>query len=95
MLEHGVLDEAARVMALGLDPALPGMKALGAPELMAHLAGDLSLAEAATRAKTATRRYAKRQLTWARNQMFHWQVLEGHNPAENLAIATDLTENAG
>ena len=95
MLEQGVLGEAARVMALGLDPSLPGMKAVGAPELMAHLAGELSLDQAVTRAKTATRRYAKRQLTWGRNQMFHWQVLAGHNAAENLAIATELTENAG
>ncbi len=95
MLASGALDEAARVMALGLDPGLPGMKALGAPELMAHLAGELSLDAAAARARTATRRYAKRQLTWARNQMFHWQVLSGHNAAENLAIATELTENAG
>ena len=71
------------------------MKAVGAPELMAHLAGELSLDQAVTRAKTATRRYAKRQLTWGRNQMFHWQVLAGHNAAENLAIATELTENAG
>jgi tRNA dimethylallyltransferase len=95
MLADGVLDETARVMALGLDPALPGMKALGAPELMAHLSGKISLDQAATRAKTATRRYAKRQLTWARNQMFHWRALTGHNAAENLAIATELTENAG
>jgi tRNA dimethylallyltransferase len=95
MLEQGALDEAVDVMALGLDPSLPGMKALGAPELMAHLAGDLSLAEAATRAKTATRRYAKRQLTWVRNQMFRWKMLEGHNAAENLGLATELAENAG
>jgi tRNA dimethylallyltransferase len=95
MLEQGALDEVARVMALGLDPGLPGMKALGAPELMAHLAGQISLEEAATRARIATRRYAKRQLTWVRNQMFHWKVLNGHNAAENLAIATELAENAG
>jgi len=95
MLAEGALEEAARVMALGLDPALPGMKALGAPELMAHLAGELSLDEAAARARTATRRYAKRQLTWLRNQMFHWQVLNGHNAAENLGFATELAENAG
>ncbi len=95
MLNEGVLDEVADVMALGLDPSLPGMKAAGAPDLMAHLAGQLSLDQAVTRAKTATRRYAKRQLTWMRNQMFRWQVLSGHNAAENLAIATELTENAG
>ncbi|MFQ5567477.1 MAG: tRNA (adenosine(37)-N6)-dimethylallyltransferase MiaA, partial [Paracoccaceae bacterium] len=94
MLERGALDEAARVMALGLDPGLPGMKPLGARELMAHLCGALSLDAAATRAKTATRRYAKRQLTWARNQMLHWQMLNSHNAAENLAIATQMAENA-
>jgi tRNA dimethylallyltransferase len=95
MLASGALDEVADVMALGLDPGLPSMKALGAPELMAHLAGDLSLAEAATRAKTATRRYAKRQMTWARNQMFRWKMLESHNAAENLGFATELTDKAG
>ena len=95
MLAEGVLDEVANVMALGLDPALPGMKAVGAPELMAHLAGGLTLNEAITRAKTATRRYAKRQLTWARNQMFRWKMLEGHNPSENLAIATEFAAKAG
>jgi tRNA dimethylallyltransferase len=94
-LAGGALDEVADVMALGLEPGLPGMKALGAPELMAHLAGELTLDEATARAKTATRRYAKRQLTWVRNQMFHWQMLSGHNTAENLAIATELTNNAG
>jgi tRNA dimethylallyltransferase len=95
MLSEGALDEVARVMALGLDPGLPGLKALGAPELMAHLNGEFSLAEAATHAKTATRRYAKRQLTWARNQMFRWKMLEGHNAAENLSVATELTVKAG
>jgi tRNA dimethylallyltransferase len=85
----------AQVKTRRLDPSLPGMKALGAPELMAHLTGQLSLDEAVTRAKTATRRYAKRQLTWARNQMFHWQVLTGHNAAENLTVATELTVKAG
>ena len=95
MLEAGALDEAARVMALGFDPTLPGMKPLGAPDLMAHLTGDLTLSDATTRAKTATRRYAKRQETWIRNQMFRWQVLDSHNPAENMAIATDYIKKPG
>ena len=95
MLEQGVLDEVARVMSLGLDPSLPGMKAVGAPELMAHLAGELTLEDATARAKTATRRYAKRQLTWARNQMFRWQALNSHNPAENLLAATEKAAKAG
>lgn len=95
MLEMGVLDEAAAVMELGLDSALPAMKAVGAPELMAHLRGACTLQAATVRARTATRRYAKRQLTWARNQMFRWTGLTSHNPAENLAIATEIVAKSG
>ena len=53
------------------------MRAVGAPELLAHLRGDISLQEAATAAKQATRNYAKRQMTWMRNQMKDWTVLPG------------------
>jgi tRNA dimethylallyltransferase len=95
MLAEGLLDEVARVMALGLDPNLPGMKAVGASDFMAHLRGELTLDEALARAKTATRRYAKRQLTWVRNQMSEWQVLASHSAAQNLAAAVAATENAG
>ena len=95
MVEQGVLDEVARVMGLGLDPRLPGMKAVGAPELMAHLRGELPLEEAVARAKAATRRYAKRQLTWIRNRMRGWHALTGAEPAENLAHATEWIANAG
>jgi tRNA dimethylallyltransferase len=74
MLEAGALDEAARLAARGLDPALPVMRAHGVPHLIAHLHGLLSLEAAADRAKIDTRRYAKRQFTWARHQMpdFAW-----------------------
>jgi len=95
MIAGGALGEAARVMALGLDPTLPGMKAVGAPELMAHLRGELTLDDALIRAKTATRNYAKRQLTWNRNQMFQWNRLAGHNPAKILETATELVEKPG
>ena len=95
MLDAGVLDEVARVMSLGLDPTLPGMKAVGAPELMAHLRGELSLDEAIVRAKTATRNYAKRQLTWIRNQMRDWPRLSSGDASENLARARALVEKAG
>lgn len=95
MLEAGVLDEVTRVMALDLDPALPGMKAVGAAELMAHLRGELTRAEALARAKTATRNYAKRQLTWIRNQMRDWPRLEAGDASENLARARALIEKPG
>ncbi|WBX83651.1 tRNA (adenosine(37)-N6)-dimethylallyltransferase MiaA [Sphingosinicella microcystinivorans] len=75
MLAEGGLDEAARLLALGLDPALPVMKAIGVPPLIAHLKGDCTLGEAVLRAKLDTRRYAKRQRTWFRNQTPDWPRL--------------------
>lgn len=69
MLREGALDEVRALNALGLDPSLPVMKALGVPELSAHLSGDLSLEEATARAQQATRNYAKRQETWLRTQL--------------------------
>ena len=83
MLREGALEEAAALMARGLDPALPVMRAHGAPHLMAHLRGEMALAEAAERAKRDTRQYAKRQFTWARRQMagFAWVAPEGAEAA--------------
>ena len=74
MLRMGALEEVAALAARKLDPALPVMRAHGAPHLLAHLRGELSLAEAASRSALDTRRYAKRQFTWARHQMpeFAW-----------------------
>ena len=71
MLRAGALDEVRPL--IGLDPQLPAMRAIGVPELVSHLKGEIGLEEATTRAKTATRQYIKRQLTWWRGQMSHWE----------------------
>jgi len=68
MLAAGALDEVRGLLDLALDPGLPAMKALGVPELARHLGGEISLDDAVTLAKTATRQYAKRQNTWIRTQ---------------------------
>ncbi|WP_288902482.1 tRNA (adenosine(37)-N6)-dimethylallyltransferase MiaA [uncultured Sneathiella sp.] len=67
--EGGALEEVRALMDRKLDPALPAMKALGVPELIAVLEGRLAQADAVDRIKMLTRRYAKRQLTWVRNKM--------------------------
>jgi tRNA dimethylallyltransferase len=72
MVSAGVLDEVRRLGRLKLDRASPAMKAIGVREFLDHLAGKLSLEEAVAAVKTETRRYAKRQSTWFRNQMPHW-----------------------
>ena len=72
MLEQGAMDEAEALKERSLDPKLPLMKALGYPSLARYLAGELSLDEAIDEGKMQTRRFAKRQMTWFRNQFAHW-----------------------
>ncbi|KQU98046.1 tRNA dimethylallyltransferase [Mesorhizobium sp. Root102] len=69
MLDKGALDEVKRLSALGLDPELPAMKAIGVRELHAAMAGEIGFPEAIERAKIATRQYSKRQTTWFRHQL--------------------------
>ena len=72
MLQAGALEEVRGLAARRLDPLLPAMKAHGVPWLIRHLNGEISLDEAAAGAIMDTRRYAKRQVTWFRNQMKDW-----------------------
>lgn len=88
MLAAGALGEARALRARGLDPMLPVMKAVGAAELLAHLEGALSLDEAVALAKQSSRRFAKRQMTWFRNQAADWpQVSSPAEAGEALKIA--------
>jgi tRNA dimethylallyltransferase len=78
MMEEGAVSEVEALLALGLDPALPAMKAIGVREIAAALDGRLEMEEAIGRAKAATRQYAKRQGTWFRHQMGPlWQRRSG------------------
>lgn len=72
MMQMRALDEVRALMARDLDPGLPVMKAVGVPELISHLRGERSRAEAVAALQQATRNYAKRQLTWFRNQCRDW-----------------------
>ncbi|MEP2642234.1 tRNA (adenosine(37)-N6)-dimethylallyltransferase MiaA [Roseobacter sp.] len=72
MLAAGALDEARTVLPT-YDPSLPAHRAIGAPELIAHLRGDMTLPEARERAIIATRQFAKRQRTWFRSKMSQWR----------------------
>jgi tRNA dimethylallyltransferase len=74
MLKAGALEEVAALAARRLDPLLPAMKAHGVPALIRHLAGEITLEEAATIGRADTRHYAKRQFTWFRHQLpeFEW-----------------------
>lgn len=91
MLGAGALDEVRALLALGLDPALPAMRAHGVPELSAHLAGRLTLAAAGTRAVLLTGQYAKRQATWFRHHLSGDSVTM-HRIHARMTGETKLTE---
>ncbi|WP_241523904.1 tRNA (adenosine(37)-N6)-dimethylallyltransferase MiaA [Oceaniglobus indicus] len=74
MLAGGVLDEARANLATW-SPRHPSAKAIGAPELIAHLNGEITLDAARDRVIVATRQYAKRQRTWFRKRMAGWTRL--------------------
>jgi len=74
MLAGGALQEAEANLHR-YDPALVSCKAIGAPELIAHLRGETSLDAAREAATIATRQFAKRQRTWFRSKMRDWQAI--------------------
>ena len=76
MLENGAAAEAAALD--DVEPERPAAKILGLRELQAAARGEISLEEAKSAAKTASRHYAKRQLTWFRNRFADWVWLESN-----------------
>lgn len=74
MVAAGALDEA-RAELPHWDPARPSSRAIGAPELIAHLSGETDLPTAIAAAKLASHQYAKRQRTWFRSRMGSWRNL--------------------
>lgn len=100
MMAQGAVEEVAALMAQGLDPALPACKALGVPEIAAILSGAMTPEAATERAQQLTRNYAKRQLTWFRNQMPAAVRLDSMELATDTAFAkfydrimTGMTKN--
>lgn len=93
MVGAGGLEEAAAFAALGLDPALPAMKAIGLPEMIAAARGEMSAEAAVEAAVTATRQYAKRQETWFRNQMADWRRVDPERHGDFAALAQEMASH--
>lgn len=74
MIRNGdVIEEVRSLMTLDYDKNLPVMKSLGVPQIIDYIAGTSTLEQAITLSQTATRQFAKRQMTWFRNQFPHWK----------------------
>lgn len=78
MLETGAVEEVEALLVQNLAGDLPAMRAIGVLEIAAHLRGEMTRQDVIDRASAATRQYAKRQMTWFRNQMDEsWERLSG------------------
>lgn len=77
MLDGGAVEEVRALLALNLSPSMPVMKAIGVPQIAQFLEGRISREEVIETGAAATRQYAKRQMTWFRNQLdADWQRID-------------------
>ncbi|UCG43897.1 MAG: tRNA (adenosine(37)-N6)-dimethylallyltransferase MiaA [candidate division WOR-3 bacterium] len=94
MLEQGLLDEVRQLRAAGIKRDSRVLNAYGYSELMAHLEGTMTLADAVARSKAKTRAYARRQLTWLR-ALPDAQWVEYTNQSEVIAELEKVLEETG
>lgn len=95
MLAAGWLEEVRQRVAEGVPPVAKAFQFIGYRELRAHLAGVVTLKQAVKATKQATRRYAKRQITWFRKEPgVRWFAGFGDDPASVEAVLAYLNEHA-
>lgn len=83
MIKSGLIDEVKRLLSLGYKEDLNSMQAVGYRQIASYLKGNLSLSEAVRKISQDTRRYAKRQLTWFRqDKRIFWVEVEGRRVEE-------------
>ena len=83
MWADGLVDEVRGLLARGVTRGMQAMQGIGYKETAAFLAGDCTAEEAITAIQTATRHFAKRQLTWYRRMKYiHWY--DATAPAEKI-----------
>ena len=94
MFAAGLCAEVQRLLDSGVRRDAPAMKGIGYKETAAHLAGEITRAEAITAVQTATRHFAKRQLTWYRQMPYiRWYDADAWTEPELLErILMDIKE---
>ena len=86
MVDRGLLEEVRALLGAGYTPDAPGMTGTGYREMARHLLGKVTLEEAMEEIRGNTRRYARRQLTWFRNQLpDSVRLVDATNPVERQA----------
>jgi tRNA dimethylallyltransferase len=87
MMEAGLVDEVRGLLAMGYERSLPSMSGIGYSQVCQYLAGELGLAAAVARIKTATHRLARQQYTWFRldDERIRWIDVSLAAPFEEAA----------
>ena len=94
MLDQGLEDEVRRLLEKGVDPKTTAMQAIGYKEMAAAIRGECSVEQAAEQIKQASRRYAKRQLTWfRRNEKIRWLYVDEEKDLLSAALRRLKDEN--
>jgi len=95
MMEAGLVEEVRGLLAMGYSASLPSLSGIGYSQVCQHLAGELDLAAAVARIKTATHRLARHQYTWFRLDDGRIRWLEGAGAAdEAMALAEQFLEKS-
>lgn len=89
MIEAGLAEEVSQLLTRGISPESQAMRGIGYKEMLQHVQGKATLAQAAAEIKKATRHFAKRQLTWYRKMPYiHWYhpaLYRGQGLLDNVA----------
>lgn len=85
MMASGLLEEVKELYQM---KSLPALQTVGYQELFEHLDGHCTLDEAVEKIKQHSRNYAKRQMTWFRNQG-DWTLIPADKSSESIIKAID------
>ena len=96
MLQQGLVEEIRNLLASGIPEKCTAMQAIGYKEFVDALDGRCTIEEAAAQVQQASRRYAKRQLTWfRRNKAMNWLTrMPGEGADEILERASQIVLNS-
>lgn len=87
MIDNGLIEEVKQILEQGYSPDLQALQTVGYKQVIQYLNGDISYDKMVKDFKTATRRYAKRQITWLRRWPFvNW--LDRSEKSRELLIET-------
>lgn len=87
MLDAGLLDEIRRLLQNGVPRSCTAMQAIGYKEFLSVLDGNCTVSDACAQVQQASRRYAKRQLTWLRRDCTtHWLIREHGETTEKILM---------